>query len=168
MRDKAALQAEEDLLVKGRFNVQTIVPSPQTVKPPTREGTWARKEREYHEEKERRWKEEKMRVSVAIPIHDDDDDDDDDDASDDSEGERRQRDVVSAAAARLWALAEANKRKGERVVGLVGQSSGIKPRRMTTSLPRIARAGPRRVRARARCSRRTSSRRRLGSTWGRR
>ena len=123
MRDKAALQAEEDLLVKGRFNVQTIVPSPQTVKPPTREGTWARKEREYHEEKERRWKEEKMRVSVAIPIHDDDDDDDD---SDDSEGERRQRDVVSAAAARLWALAEANKRKGERVVGLVGQSSGDK------------------------------------------
>ena len=119
MRDKAALKADEDLLVKGRFNIQTIVPSPQTVKPPTREGTWARKEREYHEEKERRWKEEKMRVSVAIPI-----DDDDDDASDDSEGERRQRDVVSAAAARLWALAEANKRKGARVVGSRRQSRG--------------------------------------------
>ena len=119
MRDKAALKADEDLLVKGRFNIQTIVPSPQTVKPPTREGTWARKEREYHEEKERRWKEEKMRVSVAIPI-----DDDDDDASDDSEGERRQRDVVSAAAARLWALAEANKRKGTRVVGsIVGDAA---------------------------------------------
>ena len=111
MRDKAGLKAEEDLLIKGRFNVQTIVPSPATVKPPTKEGEWARKEREYYEEKERRWKEQKMRVSVAIKVTDASDDD-----SDDSSREKKQRDVVSAAASRLWALAEANKRKGERVV----------------------------------------------------
>jgi hypothetical protein len=134
MRDKAGLKAEEDLLIKGRFNVQTIVPSPATVKPPTKEGEWARKEREYYEEKERRWKEQKMRVSVsflflyhgnsidavfcsqvAIKVTDASDDDSDD--SDDEESrEKKQRDVVSAAASRLWALAEANKRKGERVV----------------------------------------------------
>ena len=138
MRDKAALEADEDLLVKGRFNVQTIVPSPQTVKPPTREGTWARKEREYHEEKERRWKEEKMRVSVAIRIDDDDasdDDDKNDDASDDSEGERRQRDVVSAAAARLWALAEANKRKGARVVSVDDKAAADKAADADDSAP---------------------------------
>ena len=123
--------------MKGRFNIQTIVPSPQTVKPPTREGTWARKGR-VHEEKERRWKEEKMRVSVAIPI-----DDDDDDASDDSEGERRRRDVVSAAAARLWALAEANKRKGTASSEVSSATRRTKPCPTTTTrLPRIARAGP--------------------------
>lgn len=115
MRDKAGLKAEEDLLIKGRFNVQTIVPSPATVKPPTKEGEWARKEREYYEEKERRWKEQKMRVSVAIKVTDASDDDSGD--SDDEESrEKKQRDVVSAAASRLWALAEANKRKGERVL----------------------------------------------------
>ena len=55
-----------------------------------------------------------MRVSVAIKVTDASDDDSGD--SDDSSREKKQRDVVSAAASRLWALAEANKRKGERVV----------------------------------------------------
>ena len=134
MRDKAGLKAEEDLLIKGRFNVQTIVPSPATVKPPTKEGEWARKEREYYEEKERRWKEQKMRVSVSFlfPYHGDSidavfcsqvaikvtdaSDDDSGDSDDEESREKKQRDVVSAAASRLWSLAEANKRKGERVV----------------------------------------------------